>query len=795
MRRFTLSPGAPTSPTRPGSSRPPAARLWLYRVLAAVVFPALLLLGLEGALRVAGYGRSAKFLIPDTRPGYYRTNPEFVRLFMPGGFDLRPLNFRVAKNKPANTVRLVILGESAAQGVPEPAFAFGPQLRAQLRARYPDKNIEIINTGIVAINSHVVRQIARDLVDFSPDLYVVYLGNNEIVGPHGPGCAYLSDMPPLPVIRLSAFIRATRSGQLLGAVLSGLRPAGARPAAWGGMAMFAESAVRGDDPRLEKAFAYFENNLEDIVRVATAAGAKTLLCTVVSNLKDCAPLLSLHQSGLTGANLAAWEKSFTAGQFKWLLGESAAARADLTEALRLDPQYAATSFMLGSLAWQAGETEAARKHFLAAQHWDALRFRPDPPLNEITRRVARRHPSASLVDTAALLGSDPASTVPPAGRELLFEHVHLDWEGNFLLAQAMAQGAEAALFGSASPRPWLDSAGVATALARTPQARAGVLKKIATITQNPPFPNQLTYPGDMARFERELARAQADRSDPEILRQAWQAAEAALASDPDNPALAKVAEDIADDLGDAAAALSLARRGRELQPEYFRLAANEALKLSQAGRLAEAEKLLLLTAENCAPGELAVIAPALVDLFNRTRRFAEGRRTLDAFIARSPGDQALALWRGRLAGMAGDPAAAEQEFRAVLAAEPGQAGALEELVALLHTQGRAGDADRESLAAAEHQPANQANNLRAALAAETLGDEARAAKYFLAAERSGPVSAAIELRLARKLLGLGRADEALLHLAWARRLAQQEGNATVTDSITEFIGRFRSPQP
>lgn len=772
-----------------------AGRLWLYRGLAAIGLPVLLLLAGEGGLWLAGYGRDARFMIPDEQPGFYRSNPDFVSLFMPGSFDLRPLNFRLAARKPPGTVRIIVLGESAAQGVPEPAFAFAPQLRAQLRARHPDKNFEVINTGIVAINSHVIYQIARDLADFSPDLFVVYMGNNEVVGPNGPGCSYLAQMPPLWIIRLGVFVRTTRTGQLLGAVLARVNRGGPPPQ-WGGMAMFAESAVHGDDPRLEKVCANFESNLEDIVRTAAAAGAKTVLCTVVSNLKDCAPLLALHRPDLSADEQAAWTRAFDRGRLNWLLGDNAAARTDLLEARRLDPQYAETDYLLGSLALQTGDLPAAQGYFLTAQHWDALRFRPDPRLNEITRRVAGRQPSASLVDAAVLLGSDPASTGLPAGRELLFEHVHLDWAGNHQLALALARGVEAALPGiPPATQPWLDSAGCAQALAYTPAARAAVLQKIATITQNPPFPNQLTYPEDMARFAQNLAQAQADRDNPGMLHKSWQIAEAALARDSENPALVKTAEDIANDRGDTAAALKLARRGRELQPSFFRLEANEALKLSQAGRFDEAEQLLQQTAATCTPRDLTTLAPAFVDLSLRTRRFTEGLRALDSFLVRRPGDPALAVLRGRLTRLAGDTVTAEREFRTILAGHPGNQGALEELVSLLTEAGRPSEAEQASLTAAEHQPGNQANNFRAAFAAEAQADAAAAVKHYIAAERSGPVTAAIELRLARKLSVLGRADEALLHLAWARRLSLLEDNPAVTASITDYIDQLRTTRP
>ena len=769
-----------------------AARIWLYRVLAATGLPCLLFLGLEGGLRLAGFGRSASFLIPDDQPGYYRTNPDFVSLFLPKNFDLRPLNFRVAAHKPPNTMRIVVLGESAAQGVPAPAFGFAAQLRAQLRARYPGKEVEVINTGIVAINSHVIYRIARDMAGFSPDLFVVYAGNNEVVGPYGPGCAYLSDMPPLWIIRLSVFVRSTRTGQLISSLLGKLARHRPSPVEWGGMAMFVSNAVRGDDPRLEAVYQNFEANLRDIVRVATDAGAKTLLCTVVSNLKDCAPLLSLHRAGLSAVEQAAWQRAFDKGRLEWMLGGAAAARVDLLEAQRIDPQFADTAFMLGSLDLQAGEGGAARQHLFEAEHWDALRFRPDPRINEIIRQVAHGSPvTARLLDAAVQMGSDPASETAPAGRELLFEHVHFDWEGNFQLARLLAQGAEASLFGDGPQRPsWLDSPGCAAVLAYTPHARLTVLQRIADIVRKPPFTSQLTYCQDQAKLARAIESAEADFHSPETLRRVKEVVQAATARDPENPALAAIEEEIDIERGDIAEALVQARRAARLLPADLSLAADEASLLAQLGRFEEAKRILQ-QAESVS-GDPDKTAPPWAALYSRMKRFAEGRAHLDRAIARHPADQKLRLMRGNLARIAGDTAAAEGEFRAILADEPGNQNVLEALVSLLAFLGESAAIEKESLATAEQQTNNQMNDLRVATVYETRGDEAQAVRFLMAAERSGPVNTAIELRIARKQYHLRREDEMMMHLAEAKGLAVIEDDAEAKESIGQLIERMRA---
>lgn len=779
------------------ADRPPraAAKVWLFRVLTAVGIPAVLFLGLEGALRLAGFGHPADFLIPDEKPGFFRTNPDFAGLFLPGNFGLRPLNFRLTARKPAHTVRIVVLGESAAQGVPAPAFAFAPQLRAQLRARYPGKEIEVINTGIVAINSHVVYQIARNLAGFSPDLFVVYLGNNEVVGPYGPGCAYLSERPPLWIIRLSVFVRSTRTGQLMAALLDKLAQRRGPPPEWGGMAMFVNNAVSGDDPRLEAVYRNFEANLRDIVGVATDAGAQTLLCTVVSNLKDCAPLLSRHQSGLTPTGLAAWQQAFDRGKLAWMLGETAVARTDLLAAWRLDPHYAETAFMLGTLALQLGDMAAARKNLLEAQHWDALRFRPDPRINAIIRQVARdRAPGTSLLDAAVQLGSDPASKVMPAGRELLFEHVHFDWEGNYQMARLMAEGAEAALFGDKAGRPpWLDSAACAAAFAYTAQGRLIMLQKTADIVRNPPFTNQLTYGEDQAKLAREIVHAESAARDAEILRQAKDSVQAAMVQDPENPTLAAIMEGIDLELGDTAGALAQARRTAQLLPADLGLFADEASLLSQLGRHGEAEEVLR-RAER-ALGEPEKIAPSFAALYARMKRFEEGRGFLDRAIARHPGDGKLRMMRGTLARLAGNTAAAEREYRALLTDDQGNQAALEALVGLLGERGQQAAIEQISLEVAEEQAMNQPNNLRVAMIYEARGDEVQSLRFMSAVERSGPATAAMELRIAKKQYKRREKDEMMMHLAAARRLSVIEEDPESTEAIGQLINRLQTEMP
>ena len=176
-------------------------------------------------------------------------------------------------------------------------------------------------------------------------------------------------------------------------------------------------------------------------------------------------------------------------------------------------------------------------------------------------------------------------------------------------------------------------------------------------------------------------------------------------------------------------------------------------------------------------------------------RFSEGDRYLTEAIARRPADTRLRIVRAGLLRAAGDLAGADREFRAVLAADPTSEDALEAIVSLSVEAGHPEEVGQESLEAADAQPRNQANNLRAVRACEARGDAAGSIRFMLAAERSGPVTSTFELTLALKFYQQRRRNELMLHLAEAFALSKNEMNQAVTVSIRQLIDRMRREFP
>jgi hypothetical protein len=319
---------------------PQSRRRW-FRVLA--LLSPILLLGLaELGLHLAGYGWATSFFLERRQEG--RTllveNPKFGWRFFPPAIARTPQPLSLAATKPAGTIRIFVFGESAAMGDPEPSYVFPRQLERILTARAPSHKFEVVNTAMTAINSHVIREIARDCAPQQGDFWVVYAGNNEVVGPFGAGTIFGRQAPGLAVVRASLLVKSTRLGQWLGS----LRPRSAGPLEWQGMEMFLRNQVRSDAPGLQIVHENFARNLAAIIELGRRSGATVLLATVPVNLKDSPPFASQHRLDLSAAQLDEWDKCFARGRSAQETSRFADALAAYNEASQIDAEFAELPF-------------------------------------------------------------------------------------------------------------------------------------------------------------------------------------------------------------------------------------------------------------------------------------------------------------------------------------------------------------------------------------------------------------------------------------------------------------------
>lgn len=480
--------------------------------------------------------RSTRFLIEGAahdQPAWTE-NPFFTYRFYPGRLAPAPLPIVVRQTPPDATIRICLLGGSTAMGMPEPAFGLGRQLELMLRHRYPGQTIELVPMGYDGANSHILREIARDLQRLNPQAVIVLTGNDEVAGPYGPATGLGRLHSSSRIARGMVLFSRTRLAQLIAATFHRLFPARIDRAAWQRQEPI---TLRGRlpprDPHLKTVTRSFRKNLSAILTAAEKASPAVIVCTVPVNLRDCAPFSTTYLTD----EAAAQEVRET------LRAASAAAAATnrfeatrlYAYAIQLNPDHAEALFRAARLALDDNRTAEAAALFSRARDADALRLRADSSLNALIHECADGR-STSLLDAEALFAIRSPQGVP--GRELFLDHIHLTFGGAHLLASALIHRMEFMGAIPAAPTARIPSvADMAETLLYHPWGRAAQIEALIHQQLRAPFRRQSTNAETLARLKEEWTQWQERVAafTPETTRAVFARR---LASHPDNAWLA-----------------------------------------------------------------------------------------------------------------------------------------------------------------------------------------------------------------------------------------------------------------
>ena len=483
---------------------PPAPRRqWLFRLTALVIMPALMLAALEAVLRLAGCGYPTSLFEKVRLAGkdYLLNNEKFSLRFFPPELARWPNPLMMEPVKPTGACRIFIFGESAAQGDPEPAFGAGRYLEVLLRERHPGVKFEVVNVAFTAINSHVIVPIARECAGYQGDLWIIYMGNNEMIGPFGAATVFGAKAPPWPAVRLGLALQTTRAGQLLMELSRKFKGQAAGPGTWGGLQMFMGNQLAPTNPRKQAVYKNFQRNLQDILRAGRKARAAIILNTVAVNLKDCPPFASLHSSGLSAEDREKCDLWCADGRAAETNGDWKLAEASFDAAARKDPEMAETQFREGECHWRLNQGDDAYRCFQKARDCDALPFRADSRINEIIRQAGQElgGPDLVICDAAAAL----PETGQIAGQETFYEHVHFNFDGNYRLARLWAAQAESFLPNDVKAKArggWASQALCEERLGLTDWNRSAVLKAVRQRMERAPLNSQPNNPRRLAEL-------------------------------------------------------------------------------------------------------------------------------------------------------------------------------------------------------------------------------------------------------------------------------------------------------
>ena len=633
----------------------------------------LLVLGLlEIGLRLAGYGHPTRFFLRE-RIGdkdFFVPNGKYSARFFPNSVGRPPPALRLAAEKPADTYRIFLFGESAALGDPEPSLGVGRHLEVLLNDRYPGTHFEVVCTAMTAINSHVIVPLARECAGQKGDLWIIYMGNNEVIGPFGAGTAFGPRAPAMGFIRTSLALKSTKTGQLMERLMAGLNLQPSTPKTWASMKMFTEHQVSADDPARVRVYEHFNRNLEDILQAGLQHGVPIVLSTVADNIKDCAPFGSAHPAKFDGMQKAAWEKFYQTGIALESKADYAEAVSALTKAAEIDPSFADLQFRLGRCYLALTNRPEARRHFELARDYDTLAFRADTRINQIIKNAAAKHSGKGVYLVDAVEAAAQASAEGMAGHELFYEHVHWNLEGNYLLARAFATQVAALLPESIrnhARADWASAELCEQRLALTDWDRYRAWEAITHRMSEPPFTGQLDHEASIKRITDKLHELQSHIT-PQTIAEARKTYQAAVALSPEDHFLHENFAVFLEAIGEPAEALKESQRVRELMPQLPMPWYYSGLLLVRLGRSNEAAECFshaLSLRKDFVP-----VMNELAEIFANQQKDTEARELFRRALKADPNFAQTYLNLGFLEQTEGNASQAMTQYQAAAALEP-----------------------------------------------------------------------------------------------------------------------------
>lgn len=419
----------------PPAAQPSARSLAIFGTITGLT-PMLFLVVLELGLRVIGFNNSYPLFIDSPgAPGYMQVNPDVVKRFLvqeSPASAMQADTIFFLKDKPADTYRIFVLGESSAAGFPYGRFgSLAGMLEQRLRRTFPDKNIEVITTAMSAVNSYTLLDFTDEILAQKPDAVLIYTGHNEYVGILGVGSAYSVSTSrdttlaflKLRQLRLFQIVKDTYYSFSVG----NLAKASSRNV----MAEIArDKEIPYGSATFDAGVAQFRDNLDDMLSRYEQAHVPVLIGTLVSNERDQAPFVSKVGPGV---DPALWEQVYQQGYSAIKNKDWPAAQAAFARDLSMD-DIAADAYYAQAYVYESEKNyEAARQDYLAAKDRDQLRFRAPEVFNDVIRQEAQKH-GAILVDVQAAFHREAVNGI--IGTDLILEHVHPNAYGYFVLTDA-----------------------------------------------------------------------------------------------------------------------------------------------------------------------------------------------------------------------------------------------------------------------------------------------------------------------------------------------------------------------
>lgn len=369
--------------------------------LISISFPLLLLVVLEVLLRLFSYGENMHLFVKNQDKNYEKymmVNQKVGAKYFQKLEYTAPANDIFLKEKPKESFRIFVMGSSTVFGFPyERNLMFSRILGQMLEDAYPDRNIEVVNTAITAINSYTLLDYTNEIIHYKPDAVLIYAGHNEFYGAFGIGSNESMSRSRL-LTKLHFRFMDLRIYQLMrnasASIAQNLHKDKGNETGTLMKRIVSNKDIIYNSPEYRLAMKRYEQNMSEILGKFSSRGIPVFLSDLICNVKDMEPFNSVATDSLPAA---------------------------------IDVFKRATD------SYDKGKYDFSLKLFYEAKDLDCVRFRASEEANQI---IGRLGPEYNCYPVNMLNEFQSASEHRLIGNNLLTEHVHPNITGIFHMAHA-----------------------------------------------------------------------------------------------------------------------------------------------------------------------------------------------------------------------------------------------------------------------------------------------------------------------------------------------------------------------
>jgi len=347
-------------------------------------------------------------------------------------------NVSFPKTKTDDTFRIFCLGGSTVQGRPFAVeTSFTSWLKLQLEVADPNRKWEVVNCGGVSYASYRLLPILTEVMNYEPDLVVIYTGHNEFLEDRT--YAHLRDPSRWQSISQQAVrnIRTIHLAREMWHKITGDSVSTQKVTLAAEVETILDhqaglKSYQRDRTWQANVIEHFKFNIRKMIAICDSNRVPLYLCNPASNIRDCTPFKSAPTSGLDQATIQSIQQTKSDIPKQLQSRSVKPIRESAHRLTQLDPHNAATLYQAGLLLLNNGAGVAARDVLLRAKDEDICPLRILTVMNEFLVSVPSGQ-ALQVIDVQEYFAERSPVQIP--GDNLFLDHVHPTIRGHQLIAE------------------------------------------------------------------------------------------------------------------------------------------------------------------------------------------------------------------------------------------------------------------------------------------------------------------------------------------------------------------------